>query len=181
MNVRKLIAATAIAGGLVVAGSSIAFASEAHTDRRLAPGERVCVDLPAVADAVPVRAEGFGDPGLTFTLTSDGAVVAESSELPVFTTIGAPGAVEFCASNGSDVDANVTLSLTSGRVQEPSVDSQRATVLSAPGPVEVTAPAPDDTSSDASSAGTAQSVIDQIRQIVDQIIQQVQDAIAAVA
>jgi len=175
MNVRKLIAATAVAGGFVLAGSSLAFASEARTEQSLAPGQRVCVSLPAAGDAVPVRAEGFGDPGLTYTLTSDGQLVAESTELPVFTTIGAPGALEFCAANGGDADAFVTLSLTSGRVQEANVDSEQITVFSAPAPVEVNAPAPDD---GAGPDASVQSVVDQVRQLIDEIIEQVRDAVA---
>lgn len=181
MKIRKLVAATAIAGGFAIASSGLAFASEAHTETSLAPGERVCVNLPATGDAVPVRAEGFGDPGLTFTLTSDGQLVSESADLPVFTSVGATGALEFCATNASEADRFVTLSLTSGRVQDTNPGAQATTVLSAPGPVEVNAPAPDGTSSGTTAGSTAQSVLDRIHQLIDDLLEQVRDVLASVA
>lgn len=179
MNIRKLAAATAIAGGFVLASAGLASASLARTETNLAPGERVCVDLPATADAVPVRAEGFGDPGLTFTLTADGQLIAESAGLPVFTTVGAPGAVEFCASNGAEADAFVTLSLTSGQVQDGAVTESVSTtsVLSTPGPVVVSAPASEDPASD--TPASAQSLVDQIQQLIDEIVDQVLAAVSA--
>ncbi len=190
MNIRKLVAATAIAGAFTVAGSGLAFADESQTAANLQPGARVCVEVPSTAD--PVRAEGLADRGVTFTLTAiaDGSsaeqVLAQSAE-PVedyrvdansfLNPTAFPGTVKFCAVNGSDEAAFVTLDLVSFESDGLGVAATNVAADATPGPVVVNDPA-DHVGIPATSPVDIQSVLSQIQELIDQLLGQLLGAVA---
>ena len=166
MTIRKFFAATAVAGAFVLAaGAGSAFADDAHTDGTLASGTQVCISVPTTAD--PVRAEGLGDSGVVFTLTSEGTLFASNAGSLSATINGAPGAVQLCASNQTGADAYAALFLTSGQdVPDAPVVGSSDPVVSLPG---------SDTPADVMSAPAPTSVPDEVQALIDSIQQRVQE------
>src|SRR5262249_42066509 len=163
--IRKFFAATALAGTFVLAASAgAAFADETHADGTLAAGQQVCVSVPTTAD--PVRAEGLGDSGVVFTLTSDGTLFASNSGSLAATINGAPGAVQLCATNQSDSDAYAYLYLTSGQdvAEAPPAGSDDSAV---------SLPAPDQTPDENMSVPAPTPVPDTVQALIDSIQQRV--------